>query len=154
MAESEGGRKVLGKNRKAYFNYEVLESLEAGVVLVGTEVKSLRLSHFNFADAYASIEKNELWLMGFNINIYTQGNIHNHVPAARRKLLVKREEINKLRRKTEEKGLTLVPLSVYLKGGLIKFEIGVCRGKKNYDKRETIKQKDMKRDADRDIKGR
>jgi SsrA-binding protein len=146
------GHKILGKNRKAWHLYEVLETIETGIVLQGTEVKSLRLAHFNFADAYASIEKSELWLLALHINPYTHGNLNNHEALRARKLLVSRDEIRKLRRKTEEKGLTLVPLSLYLKGGLIKVELGVCRGKKLYDKRHDIKAKDQKRDSDRETR--
>jgi len=154
QSEESRGTKLLGKNRKAYFNFEVLDTLETGIVLVGTEVKSIRMAHFNFADSYAEIQQGELWLLAFNINPYTHGNLNNHEATRKRKLLAKRDQINKWRRKVEEKGCTLVPLSLYLKGGLIKVELGLCRGKKTFDKRESIKQKDQKRDSDREMRDR
>ena len=146
------GRKLLASNRRARFNYLVEESLETGIELQGTEVKSLREGTFSFSDAYAKIENGELWLVGLHITPYRFGNIHNHEPDRPRKLLAHRQEIKKLTRKVVEKGLTLVPLSFYLKGGLVKLELGVCRGKKVVDKRDAIKQRDLKRDADRAVR--
>lgn len=151
---SQEGIKTLGTNRKAYHNFHVDERLECGIELRGTEVKSLRQAHFNFADAYARVRNGELWLIGLHINPFKHGNIYNHEPDRERKLLAHKREIDKLRRRVEEKGFTLVPLSLYLKTGKVKVELGVCRGKKTFDKRETIKEKDLKRDADREIKGR
>ena len=151
---SDQGVKILGKNRKAFHNYHVEERLECGIVLQGTEVKSLRQAHFNFSDAYARIRASELWLFGLHINPFAQGNMFNHEPDRERKLLVNRVELEKLQKKTEEKGFTLIPLSLYLKAGKVKVELGLCKGKKNYDKREDIKQKDLKRETDREIRGR
>lgn len=139
--------KILLINKKARFNYFVEESLECGIELKGTEVKSMRENRFSFSDSYARIKENELWLTGFHISPYTFGSINNHMPERERRLLVHKQEIKKLRRKTEEKGLTLVPLKVYLKNGLIKIELGICRGKKLFDKRETIKKRDLSREG-------
>jgi len=145
-SESPG---VLGNNRKAYFNYTVLESLECGIELKGTEVKSMKSSHFNFVDCFCEIVDNQLWLNKLNINMYDFGNIHNHVTDRARRLLAHSKEIEKLERKTREKGFTLIPLKFYLKGSLVKVEVGLCKGKKLYDKRETIKERDMDRDQGR-----
>lgn len=114
----------------------------------------MRIGKFNFVDSYARIQKNELWLMGLHITPYDFGNIHNHEPVRNRKLLVHREELEKIRRKVDEKGLTLVPLKFYLKSGLVKLELGVCRGKKLHDKRASIKEKDLKRQSDREMRER
>ncbi len=139
--------KLLLLNKKARFNYFIDETLECGIELQGTEVKSLRENRFSFGDSYARIKDGQLYLIGFHISPYLFGNLHNHEPERERKLLVHKEEIRKLRKKVEEKGFTLVPIKVYLKNGLIKVELGICRGKKLYDKRETIKQRDLEREA-------
>ncbi|MDX9801853.1 MAG: SsrA-binding protein SmpB [Spirochaetia bacterium] len=144
--------KVLSVNRKARFNYIVEESLECGIVLKGTEVKSLRMNKFSYSDAYCKIVNGELWLSGFHISPYDFGNINNHDPDRDRKLLANRVEIKKLSRKVSEKGFTLVPLKVYLKNGKVKLEIGICKGKKVYDKRESIKERDVKRETSREMK--
>lgn len=141
--------KLLASNRKARYNYTVEDSMECGIELKGTEVKSLKIGKFSFSDAYGKIEGGELWLVSLNIQPYLFGNIFNHDPDRPRKLLAHKQEIKRLKRKVDEKGLTLVPLKFYLKKGRVKVELGVCRGKKLVDKRQTIKQKDMKRDADR-----
>jgi SsrA-binding protein len=146
------GRKLLAANRRARFNYAVEESLECGIELRGTEVKSLKEGKFSFSDAYAKIENGEMWLVGLHITPYRFGNIHNHDPERLRKLLAHRQEIKKLTRKVVEKGLTLVPLSFYLRSGLVKLELGVCRGKKVVDKRDTIRRRDQKRDTERALK--
>ena len=146
------GIKVLSRNRRAFHEHEVLERYECGIVLRGTEVKSLKAGKFSFVDSYARLRNNEGWLIGLHITAYDHGNIHNHEPVHDRKLLLHREELTKLRRKTEEKGLTLIPLSLFLKAGLIKVEIGLCRGKKLYDKRQSIKEKDLKRQNDRELR--
>ncbi len=148
------GIKILADNRKARYNYLVLDSLECGIALQGTEVKSLRSGKFSFTDAYARIENNQLWLVGLHITPYEFGNIFNHVPDRKRRLLAHKDEINRLRRKVDEKGLTLVPLKFYLKGRLVKLEIGVCQGKKLHDKRQSIKERDDKRSMDREFKQR
>jgi SsrA-binding protein len=141
--------KLLANNRRARYNYTVEESLECGIELKGTEVKSLKIGKFSFSDAYGKIEGGELWLISLNIQPYLFGNIFNHDPDRPRKLLVHKQELKRLKRKVDEKGLTLVPLKFYLKKGRVKVELGVCRGKKLVDKRQSIKQKDMKRDAER-----
>ena len=139
--------KLLLLNKKARFNFFIDETLECGIELQGTEVKSLRENRFSFGDSYARIKDGQLYLIGFHISPYPFGNLHNHEPERERKLLVHKEEIRKLRKKVEEKGFTLVPIKVYLKNGLIKVELGICRGKKLYDKRETIKQRDLEREG-------
>jgi SsrA-binding protein len=146
------GRKSLASNRRARFNYTVDETLECGIELQGTEVKSVKEGKFSFSDSYAKIEDSELWLVGLHITPYKFGNIHNHDPERPRKLLAHRQEIKRLGRKVAERGLTLVPLSFYLKNGLVKLELGVCRGKKTVDKRESIKNRDVKRDTERALK--
>jgi len=151
---SEDKVKFLAVNRKARFNYTVLDSIECGIELKGTEVKSMRGSRFSFSDSYARIDNNELWLFGFHISPYPFGNRFNHDPDRPRKLLVHKQEIKRLKRKVDEKGLTLVPLKFYLKRGLVKLEIGVCKGKRLFDKREDIKRRDQKRDAEREFKNR
>ena len=139
--------KLLLLNKKARFNFFIDETLECGIELQGSEVKSLRENRFSFGDSYARIKEGQLYLIGFHISPYPFGNLHNHEPERERKLLVHKEEIRKLRKKVEEKGFTLVPIKVYLKNGLIKVELGICRGKKLYDKRETIKQRDLEREG-------
>lgn len=143
---AEGNVKILLINKKARFNFFIDETLECGIELQGTEVKSLRENRFSFGDSYARIKEGQLYLIGFHISPYPFGNLHNHEPERERKLLAHKEEIKKLRRKVEEKGFTLVPIKLYLKNGLIKVELGICRGKKLYDKRETIKQRDLERE--------
>jgi SsrA-binding protein len=154
MSAEKNGRKVLAKNKKAFFNYTVEESFEAGIVLAGTEVKSVKNGKFSFTDAYARIRDGELWLIGLHISPYDFGNIHNHEPLRDRKLLVHKQELKRLTRKVDEKGFTLVPLKFYLKKGLVKVEVGICKGKKTHDKREAIKQKDLKREAEREMRNR
>jgi len=141
--------KNITTNRKARFEYFVLSTYEAGIVLQGTEVKSLRQGKINLVDSYALLKNNELWLIGTHISEYTQGNINNHEPTRERKLLLNRNELRKLASKAAEKGLTIIPLSLYFKNGKVKVEIGLCKGKKLYDKRESIAKKDQKRDQDR-----
>ena len=144
--------KTLQTNRKAYFNYEVLEDLEAGMSLAGTEVKSLRAGKFSFTDSYVKIDDGEMWLIGFTIQPYDKGSIFNHVSDRNRRLLVHKQEIKRLRRKVEEKGLTLVPTKVYLKGNLVKIQVSLCRGKALHDKKETIKERDLSRQAQREAR--
>ena len=149
---AKNGKKVLAVNRKARYNYTVEDTLECGIELRGTEVKSMKERSFSFADAYAKIENGELWLVGLHVTPYKFGNIYNHEPNRIRKLLVHRQEIKRLSRKVNERGLTLVPLSFYLKRGIVKLEIGICRGKRVVDKRQDIKQRDQKRDAERALR--
>ncbi|MBA4251425.1 MAG: SsrA-binding protein [Chlorobiaceae bacterium] len=139
-------------NRKAEFEYFILQRYEAGIILKGTEVKSLREGKANFIDSYVQIKNGEVWLIGLHINEFKHGNINNHEPTRTRKLLLNRIEIRKLNSKVIEKGLTLVPLRIYLKGSLVKIEIGIAKGKKNYDKREDIKKKDLKREEQKSDK--
>jgi len=151
MAKSEG-IKVLGVNKKARFNYTIDESFECGLVLVGTEVKSIKDGRFSFADAYALVENGELWLIDFHVTQYVYGNRTNHEPLRRRKLLVHRKEIKRLKRIVDEKGLTLVPLKFYLKRGIIKCELGIAKGKKLFDKRDDIRKRDQKRELEREFR--
>ena len=150
MSESPGsGKKVLALNRKARYNYAVQDTLECGIELRGTEVKSMKERSFSFSDSYAKIENGELWLVGLHVTPYKFGNIHNHEPDRIRKLLLHRQEIKRLSRKVNERGLTLIPLSFYLIRGMVKLELGICRGKRVVDKRQDIKRRDMKLDAER-----
>lgn len=149
-----GDRRVVCTNRKARHLYHLLETWEAGLVLQGTEVKSLREGHASLADSYAEILEGEIWLVHFHINPYEQGNRWNHDPMRRRKLLLHRKEIRRLLGRTVEKGLTLIPLSVYFRAGHAKVEIALARGKKTYDKRRDMAEREMKRDIDRGIRER
>ena len=149
-----GTGRTLVQNRQARFNYEILEKFEAGISLVGTEVKSIREGKANIKEAYADIRGGEAWLIGAHINPYSHGNITNHDPLRERKLLLNAREIHKLQGKIMEKGLTLVPLRLYLKGRLVKLELGVGRGKKLLDKREDLKKRDQEREIQREIKDR
>lgn len=144
--------KNIAVNRKARHEYAVLQTFEAGIVLVGTEVKSLREGKANLVDSYAIIKNGEVWLLSLHISEYRQGNINNHIPTRDRKLLLNKSEIRKLIGKTKEKGLTLVPLRLYFKNGKVKVEIALAKGKKVYDKREDIKKRDFNRDQERNIK--
>lgn len=144
--------KLLQTNKKAYFNYEVLETYEAGISLVGTEVKSIRQGKFSFADSYARIENNTCWLIAFTIQPYDKGSIFNHKSDQNRRLLLHKQEVKRLRRKVEEKGLTLVPTKVYLKGNLVKMEIALCKGKDLHDKKDAIKTRDLDRQARREAR--
>lgn len=139
-------------NRKARHEYHILQIFEAGIVLVGTEVKALREGKANLVDSYASIKNGEVWLIGAHISEYKQGNINNHNPTRDRKLLLNKSEIRKLIGKTKEKGLTLIPLRMYFKNGRVKVELALAKGKKSYDKRETIAKRDFQREQERKIK--
>lgn len=142
----------LVSNRKAHHNYEILETFEAGIVLKGTEVKSLRDHGGSLQEAYIKVKESELWLVGCSIAPWRFGNIHNHEERRERKLLMHKKEIGKLKVLTQEKGLTIVPLSFYLKAGRIKIKIAVARGKTHGDKRQTLKEKDEKRHIDKMMK--
>ncbi|MEA1928044.1 MAG: SsrA-binding protein SmpB [Candidatus Auribacterota bacterium] len=144
--------KVLVTNRKARRDYTILDTYEAGIVLRGTEVKSLRRGRGSLAGSYASVEKGEVWLRGMNITPYEYGGIYNPDPKRKRKLLLHHREIKRLIGVTAVKGHTLIPLRLYLKGPLIKVEIGVGKGKRMYDKRQTIKKRDADREASRAIR--
>ena len=146
------GKKIVANNKKAFFDYFIEETYEAGVSLAGTEVKSLRMGKGSIKEAFIRIEKGEVYLYGMHISPYEKGNIFNKDPLRVRKLLMHKYEINKLLGKIKEKGYTLVPLNIYFKGSLVKMEIGLARGKKLYDKRETIAKKDQKREAERELR--
>jgi SsrA-binding protein len=138
--------KVLTTNRKAYHDYHIDEAFEAGIALTGTEVKSLREGRANLRDGYGAVEGGEVFLLNCHISPYTPANRFNHEPLRRRKLLLHRAEIRRLIGKVQEKGLTLVPLSLYLKNGRVKVELALCRGKKQYDKREVVKRRTQERE--------
>jgi SsrA-binding protein len=146
--------RVIADNRKARHNYTVLDSLECGIVLVGSEVKSLRAGGLSLDEAYGRVEKGEVWLFGMNIAEYTYSHALNHEPKRKRKLLMHRREIRKFADKAFEKGLTLVPLKMYFKEGRAKVLLGICRGKQKHDKRESIKARDTKREIDRAMRRR
>ena len=146
MAE-QTGIKILSDNRSAGHNYHLLERYEAGLVLTGTEVKAAKTGKIQLKESYAEVSEDEAWLMNAHISEYSHGNIMNHVPVRKRKLLLHRSEIEKLRGETREKGLTLIPTKLYLKGGRIKIEIAVAKGKKLHDKREAIKTREMQAEA-------
>lgn len=147
-------RRVLIANRKARHDYEILETLEAGLVLVGTEVKSLRAGRASLGDSYAVIDGDEAWLLQLHISPYTQGNQFNHDPLRKRKLLLHRSQIRKLRIRTQEKGLTLVPLALVLAGKRVKVDLGLARGKRMYDKRDTTAKRDAQREMERAVRER
>ena len=141
---------VFAENRRARHDYAVLDTVECGIVLTGTEVKSVRRGGASLSGAYGAVLKGELWLVGADIAAYEFGNRFNHSPKSMRKLLVHAKEVRELRLKTEAKGLTLIPLKLYLKGGRVKVALGVCRGKALHDKREALKKKALRRDLERD----
>ena len=148
------GDKVVATNRKAFHNFTILETYEAGLVLRGTEVKSLRESLVNFKDCYASIDNGEAWLIGCHISPYHHGSDANHDPERRRKLLLHRREIGRLLGKVAERGLTLVPLRLYFKEGRAKIELGLARGKKLHDKRAAIRERDERRELAKEARDR
>ncbi len=153
MAKDKG-IKLIANNKKAFHDYFIVESFEAGLSLAGTEVKSLRLGQCSIKEAYISIENGEVYIQKMHINPYEKGNIFNKDPLRKRKLLLHKYEINKLIGRTKEKGYTVVPIKVYFKDSLVKIEIALAKGKKLYDKRQDIANKDMKREAERDFKVR
>jgi len=144
--------KIIATNRKAYYDFHIEETYEAGISLQGTEVKSLREGRANLKESYAIIKDNEVFLMNCHISPYSHGNIQNHEPLRTRKLLLHRKEIDKLWGKVNQKGLTIVPLKLYFKNGRAKVEIGVARGKRQYEKRASIKAKEAKREIERHLK--
>jgi len=152
MPKGEG--KVLAQNRKASHDYIILDTVEAGMVLTGTEIKSVRKAKINLKDGYASIRNGEVFLQNVHISPFEQGNIFNHDPLRTRKLLLHKKQIRYLIEETKATGVTLVPLKVYLRNGVAKVLIGLAKGKKSYDKRDALKQKDMKREIDRAMKER
>ncbi len=150
----EKGNKLIANNKKAYHDYFIEATYEAGIALAGTEVKSVRAGHASIKEAFVSIDKGEVFIQGMNISPYEKGNIFNKDPLRRRKLLLHKYEINKLAGACQVKGYTIMPLKVYIKDGLVKLEIGLAKGKKLYDKRQDIAKKDMKREAEREFKVR
>ena len=150
----ESARKVVARNRKARHEYEVLETLEAGMALKGPEVKSIRAGQVSFQDSFARVERGEVWLHSLHISPYEQANRFNEDPTRPRKLLLNRSEIRRLVGKVEEKGLTLVPLEIYFSRGYAKVLLALARGKKLHDKRETLKRKDQEREAQRAMRER
>ena len=140
---------VFAENRKARHDYTVLETIECGIVLTGTEVKSVRHGEVSLSGSYGAVLKGELWLVGADIAAYKFGNRFNHEPKSMRKLLVHAKEVRDLQLKTEAKGLTLIPLKVFLKNGRVKVDLGVCRGKQLHDKRDALKKKSLRRDLER-----
>ena len=152
--DANSGR-TIAENRKATFRFEILEKLECGIVLLGSEVKSLREGKISLEEAYVRVRDHDLWLVGADIAEYRQANRWNHDPKRPRKLLVQARQLQKLAARAHEKGLTLVPLRIYFNArGLVKLLVGVCRGKKLFDKRQTQKTKEVKRDLDRAMKAR
>ena len=145
-------RKLIATNKKARFNYSVEDSIECGVVLKGTEVKSVKAGSISFPDAFAEIINNEVWIRGLHISEYSYSSVFNHNPDRPKKLLLHKDEIKRLIRKTEEKGFTLIPLDFYLKNGRLKINLGLCKGKKLFDKRADIKDRDVKRDLQREFR--
>lgn len=145
---------MIANNRKARHEYEVLEHLECGIVLVGSEVKSLRTGRMSLDEAYGRVDKGEVWLVGCDIQEYSFANQQNHEPKRRRKLLMHKREKLQFADRAYDKNLTLVPLKMYFKRGKAKVLMGLCRGKKTYDKRESIKKKEMQRDMDRALRNR
>ena len=141
---------MLAENRKARHDYAVLDTIECGIALTGTEVKSVRRGAVSLAGSYAAVLKGELWLVGADISQYEFGNRYNHNPKRDRKLLVHAKEVRELKMKTEAKGLTLVPLKMFLRRGKVKLDLGVCRGKALHDKRDALKQKAVRRDLERE----
>ena len=144
--------KIIANNKKAYHDYFVLEKLETGIELFGTEVKSMRLGQCSVKEAWVSISKGEVFVYGMHINPYEKGNIFNKDPLRTRKLLMHKSEINKLMGRSQEKGFTLIPLEVYFKGPKVKVKVGLCRGKKLYDKREDMAKKEQRRELEREFK--
>lgn len=148
----EKGNRLIANNKKAYHEYFIEETYEAGIALAGTEVKSVRQGHCSIKEAFVGVEKGEIYIYRMNISPYEKGNIFNKDPLRTRKLLLHKYEINKLLGEQQVKGYTIVPLKVYIRDGLVKLEIGLAKGKKLYDKRQDIAKKDMRREAEREFK--
>lgn len=147
-----GEGKVIVNNRNAFHEYHISDKFEAGIVLQGTEVKSIMQGRIQLKESYVAIKEDEIWLFNAHVSPYKHGNINNHEPLRTRKLLLKRREIEKLKKETELKGMTLVVTKVYWNNGRIKFEVGVAKGKKLYDKRETLKQKTVEKETNKQLK--
>ena len=149
MVES---RKIIAQNKKARFNYSIEDSIECGIELVGTEVKSVKEGAVSFADSFALIENHEVWMQNFHISEYSYSSFFNHDPDRKKKLLLHKDEIKRLTRKVDEKGYTLIPLDFYLKRGRVKVTLGVCKGKKQFDKRADIRNRDVNRELAREFR--
>ncbi len=147
-------RKIIAENRKARFDYFIEDTYECGIALQGTEVKSVKNGNISFPDAFAEIKNGEVWVKNFHISEYSFSSIFNHDPDRAKKLLLHKEEIKRITRRVEEKGCTLIPLDFYLKNGRVKVTLGVCKGKKQYDKRAAIKDRDVQRDIQREFAGK
>ena len=154
MAKTESSEQLIADNRKALFDYHVLDTFEAGVALLGTEVKGIREGRANLRDSFARVEQGEVWLYNVHINAYSHRGYADHEPKRRRKLLLHREEIRKLIGKTVEKGLTLVPLRLYFKNGKVKVALALAKGKQAHDKRETIRRREIDRETRAAVKER
>ena len=152
--KTHDNQRVISQNRKASHNYLVLDALECGIVLVGSEVKSLRAGKVSLEEAYARVRSTEVWLVGCDIAEYAQANRYNHIPRRPRKLLLHRREIKRFAGRAHEKGLTLVPLKMYFKEGRVKLLLGLCRGKQVHDKRQTMKEAQSRRDIQRAVRRR
>ncbi len=152
--KDNNGLETVARNKKAYHDYFVLESFEAGIELFGTEVKSVRQGKINLKDAWCSIDNGEIFVNGMHISPYEFGNIFNRDPMRKRRLLMHKREINRLYGTVKQEGLTLIPLSAYFNRGRLKIQVGLCKGKKNYDKRESIARKDAEREAARELRNR
>ncbi len=144
-------RKIIAENRKARFDYFVEDTYECGIVLQGTEVKSVKNGNISFPDAFAEVRDGEIWVRNFHISEYSYSSIFNHNPDRPKKLLLHSEEIKRITRRVEEKGCTLIPLDFYLKDGRVKVTLGICKGKKQFDKRASIKDRDIQRDIQREF---
>ncbi|MGN0371136.1 MAG: SsrA-binding protein SmpB [Butyrivibrio sp.] len=152
MGKESNGFKLVANNKKAFFDYFIEDKFEAGISLVGTEVKSIRMGKVSIKESYIKIENGEVFIYNMHVSPYEKGNIFNREPLRTRKLLLHKAEINKLEGKSSEKGYTIVPLQVYLKEGKVKLEIGLGKGKKLYDKRDSIAKKDQRRENEREFK--
>lgn len=148
------GQKIIALNRRAHYDYSVEETIECGIVLQGSEVKSLRIGKVSFPDGYAVFERGELWLRNVHIAEYSCSSVFNHDPDRPRKLLAHAQELKRLERRVNEKGYTLIPLNFHFRKGRVKVELGLCKGKKYSDKRESIKERDVQRDIQREFRDR
>ena len=146
------GKKLIAKNKKAFFDYSVDSSIECGIVLQGTEVKSVKEGKISFNDSFAEIQAGEVFIKNFSISEYVYSSIFNHKPDRNRKLLLHKDEIKRIERRIREKGYTLIPLEFYLKNGRLKILLGICKGKKLFDKRQDIRERDLKRDMQSEVK--
>jgi len=154
VSSANDGEKPVAANRKAFHEYQILERYEAGMVLTGTEVKAIRDGRVNFKDSYATVRDGQIYLVNCHVSPYSHGNRENHDPVRQRKLLLHRREIHKLAGKSMEKGLTLVPLRIYFKAGRVKLELGVARGKKLHDKRQTERDREARREIEKHLKSK